>query len=68
MDTMKGRGLGKLIMKIYCKNYAETENMDLFVFVLRHNTVSLNLMKSIGFVPFAKNSNMRLVTDCLDNY
>lgn len=52
IEAAKGRGLGKLVMKIYCKTYAERYDLDLVAFIRVNNTVSKNLFASLGFIEY----------------
>lgn len=50
-------------MKIYCKKYAQEENLDIFVFILRFNNVSQNLFASLGFTVFGTTDAMHAIKD-----
>lgn len=52
VDSAKGRGLGKLVMKIYLKYFVARENVDLFVFIRVENFISRKLFQGLGFEDF----------------
>lgn len=49
VKSARGRGLGKLTVKMYCKEFVKRENLDLLAFIFEKNEVSMNLFKSLGF-------------------
>lgn len=48
-ETAKGRGLGKLVMKIYSKLYAQRFDLDVVAYIRVNNSISKKLFASLGF-------------------
>jgi len=61
IGSAKRRGLGSLITQIFCKQYAEEENLDLLVFIVHDNMASQGLFRKLGFKQLNKISWLRVI-------
>lgn len=54
IETERKKGLAKLLLSLYSKHLAQSENIDLFAYIDFRNMPSLKLFQSIGFEMFGQ--------------
>lgn len=47
--SARRKGLGKLLMQFFCKQFAILENLNVLVYANAENTDSMSLLQNIGF-------------------
>lgn len=49
IESVRRKGLGKLLMQFFCKQFAIRENLNVLVYANADNTESMSLLQNIGF-------------------
>lgn len=54
VDSAKGRGFAKIVLREFCKRFVAKESMDLIAFVREPNMISKHIFHGLGFEFFSK--------------
>lgn len=55
MESVRGQGIAKLLLKHYCKEFAMRQNLDIIALIHVTNTASMTLLtRGLGFRVIAK--------------
>lgn len=60
----KRKGYGKLLIKAFCRELAEKDEVDLIAYINQTNTASRKLFVSLGFKEIGKCSYLKVKNDC----
>lgn len=63
MESARRRGFGKLLIKMWCKEFVKQENADPISYIIADNVPSRKLYESLNFEVFRESWHVRFNTD-----
>lgn len=62
VEAAKRRGLGRILVKMYCKAFVKQENLDPIAYIVEENHISRKLFDSLGFQVYRRSYWLKLKT------